>query len=180
MIKNNIVINSTNIKLLFSYDDIINLHIFMNKEIFTTTGKNSIYFKIINNLIEITDDIYILLVLNIISNTINTSPLLIIEIYNLIPTILDSIINKIILQFRIICDPEYIIDKYKIKCIFYTFINSQTKIKYIEKKMYYNKKINSLNIEDNLKRIFSIETLTNKKLFLKVINKLFHNKYDNL
>ena len=115
-------IKDNNIKdlLLVSFDDNINLIDHMNKEIFYFNNKNSIYSKIIKNLINITDEIYILLVLDIISTKFKQ--IKIIKIYNLIPTILVHIINEVILKFKTKGDPDYTIEKYKIKCICYLFL----------------------------------------------------------
>jgi hypothetical protein len=172
-------LKDNNIKdlLLISFDDDINLNNYMKKEIFIISHKNSIYNKIINNIIIINDEIYILLVLDIISNKLEQ--IKIINIYNLIPTILKDIINKIIIKFKIKCDPDYIITKYKIKCIYYSLIFSKYKNNRIICKKIFDDKLSSLNIKNNIKRIFT-PSINNKEIFLKVLNKLYHNKYNNL
>lgn len=162
-------------KLFVSGDDIINLNDYMKKEIFYFNHKNSIYFKIINNLITINDEIYILLVLNVISN--NIKEMSIIQIYNYIPTILEYIINNIILKFKIKGDPDYIISKYKIRCIYYSFMFSNYKNNRLNTKKIFDDKLNSLNIKDNIQRIFT-HSMANKETFFRVINKLYNNKYE--
>ena len=170
-------IKDNNIKdlLLVSFDDNINLIDHMNKEIFYFNNKNSIYSKIIKNLINITDEIYILLVLDIISTKFKQ--IKIIKIYNLIPTILVHIINEVILKFKTKGDPDYTIEKYKIKCICYLFLIYNNK--HINNKQIFNEKLESLNIKDNIEKLF-VPSINNKELFLKVINKLYHDKYNNL
>jgi hypothetical protein len=162
-------------KLFLADDDIINLNDYMKKELFNFNNKNSIYSKIINNLIIVNDEIYILLVLNVISN--NLKEMSIIKIYNYIPTILENIINNIILKFKIKGDPDYIISKYKIRCIYYSFIFSNYKNIRIDNKKIFNDKLNSLNIKDIIQRIFT-HSIANKETFFRVINKLYNNKYE--
>ena len=161
--------------LLVSFDDIINLNDYMKKDIYYFNNKNSIYFKIINNINIINDEIYILLVLNIISN--NIKKMKIIQIYNLIQNKLEHIINQIILNFKIKGDPDFIIEKYKIKCIYYRLLFSSYKNIRINNKILFDNKLDSLNIKNNIERLF-ILSVNNKELFLKVINKLYHDKYD--
>jgi hypothetical protein len=161
--------------LLVSFDDIINLNDYMEKDIFHFNNKNSIYFKIINNIYIVNDEIYILLVLNIISN--NIKKMEITQIYNSIQNNLEHIISQIILNFKIKGDPDYIIRKYKIKCIYYTLMFSTYKNNHVNNKILFENKLDSLNIKDNIKRLFT-PSINNKELFLKVINKLYHHKYN--
>jgi len=163
--------------LLVSFDDNINLNNYMKKEIFYFNHINSIYNKIINNIIIINDEIYILLILDIISNKFKH--IQIIKMYNSILPILEQIINEIIIKFKIKFDPDYIITKYKIKCIYYSLMFPEYKNNRINYKKIFDDKLNSLNIKDNIERIF-IRSINNKEIFLKVINKLYHNKYNNL
>jgi hypothetical protein len=172
-------LKDNNIKdlLLISFDENINLNNYMKKEIFIFSHENSIYNKIINNIIIINDEIYILLVLDIISNKLEQNQ--IINIYNSIPNMLNHIINKIILKFKIKCDPDYIITKYKIKCIYYSLMFSEYKNNRINCKKIFDDKLTSLDIKNNIERIFT-PSINNKEIFLKVINKLYHDKYNNL
>ncbi len=187
--------------LFLSFDDLINLKDYMNNDIFNLKSKNLIYIKIINNIITINDEIYILLVLDIISK--NIKEMSIIQLYNLIPSMLDNIISQIILKFKMNCDPDYSLNKYKINCFYYLFLVNKYKNERINNKKVFDDIIESLNIKDNIEKLFTHSSgfrstcvdenptvsqaskmrripINNKDLFLKVINKLYNNKYNNL
>ena len=163
--------------LFLSFDDLINLKEYMNNDIFNIKSKNLIYIKIINNIITVNDEIFILLVLDIISK--NIKKMLINQVYNLIPNMLDNIISQIILKFKMCCDPDYSLNKYKIKSVYYLLLFNKYKNKHINNKKIFDEKFESLNIKDNIEKLFS-PSIINKDLFLKVINKLYNNKYNNL
>jgi hypothetical protein len=90
-----------------------------------------------------------------------------------------KIISQIILNFKKICDPDYTIEKYKIKCIYYLLLFPNYKNNHINNKAYFDNKLLLLNIKDNIEKLF-VSSINNKEIFLRVINKLYNDKYDNL